>query len=42
MAGVTILAMAGDKVGWLHFFMEPIEQGGSAIDAAIRQQAQGR
>ena len=42
MAGVTILRVAGEEVDWQHFYMEPIEREGRAIDVSIRQQALGR
>jgi ketosteroid isomerase-like protein len=42
MAGVTILGLTGDKIAWLHFYMEPVEQQGAGIDAAIQGQATGQ
>jgi ketosteroid isomerase-like protein len=42
MAGVTILGLAGEEIAWLHFYMEPVEQQGAGIEAAIRGQATGQ
>lgn len=37
MRGVTVLGVDGERIGWVRFYMEPVEQDGSDIDAAIRE-----
>jgi ketosteroid isomerase-like protein len=37
MRGVTLLGLDGDRITWVRFYMEPVEQDGSGIDAAIRK-----
>ena len=34
--GVTVLGIDGDRASWVRLYMEPVEQGGAPIDAAIR------
>jgi ketosteroid isomerase-like protein len=41
MRGVTVLGGAGDEIRWIRFYLEPVEQGGVGVDAAV-QQAVGR
>jgi ketosteroid isomerase-like protein len=35
--GVTVLGIDGSQINWVRFYMEPVEQGGAAIDNAIRE-----
>lgn len=42
MAGVTINGVNGNEVAWTHFYMEPVEQRGAGINAAIQGQATGQ
>lgn len=37
MRGITILGVNGERIRWVRFYMEPIEQGGGDIDTTIRQ-----
>ncbi len=37
--GVTVQGIEGDRVAWVRFYMEPVEQDGVGIDAAIREHA---
>jgi ketosteroid isomerase-like protein len=37
MRGVTILGVDGGRIRWVRLYMEPVEQAGADIDAAIRQ-----
>jgi ketosteroid isomerase-like protein len=34
--GVTVLGIRGDRASWVRLYMEPVEQGGAPIDAAVR------
>jgi ketosteroid isomerase-like protein len=34
--GVTVLGINGDRASWVRLYMEPVEQGGAPIDAAVR------
>ena len=36
LRGVTILGISGDRASWVRLYMEPVEQGGATIDAAVR------
>jgi ketosteroid isomerase-like protein len=36
--GVTVLGVAGERIGWVRFYMEPVEQDGVGIDDAIVEQ----
>lgn len=36
MAGVTILGGQAERVGWARFYLEPVEEAGHAVDAAVR------
>ena len=38
MRGVTVLGIDGDRISWVRFYMEPVEEDGSGIDAAIAEQ----
>ncbi|MGI8681239.1 MAG: nuclear transport factor 2 family protein [Mycobacteriales bacterium] len=35
MAGVTIVGGPGQRVGWARFYLEPVEEGGQAVAAAV-------
>ncbi|MBA2390177.1 MAG: nuclear transport factor 2 family protein [Geodermatophilaceae bacterium] len=35
MAGVTILGGPGERIGWARFYLEPIEQAGPTVTAAV-------
>jgi hypothetical protein len=37
MQGVTITGIRDDKIVWARLYMEPVEQGGADIEAAVRQ-----
>lgn len=37
MRGVTVLGVREDKIAWARLYMEPVEQGGSDIDAAVQE-----
>jgi ketosteroid isomerase-like protein len=37
MRGVTVLGVEGDRIGWVRFYVEPVEQDGAGIDAAIHE-----
>jgi ketosteroid isomerase-like protein len=37
--GLTVLGIASDRIGWVRFYMEPVEQDGAGIDAAVRDHA---
>ena len=41
MRGVTVFGGDGDEIQWTRFYLEPVEQGGVGIEAAV-QQAVGR
>ena len=34
--GVTVLGISGGRASWVRLYMEPVEQGGAPIDAAVR------
>ena len=36
LRGVTVLGISGDRASWVRLYMEPVEQGGAPIDAAVR------
>jgi hypothetical protein len=36
MAGVIIFGIGGDRVRWARLYVEPVEQGGAGIEAAVR------
>jgi len=36
-AGGTVIGVRDDKVAWARLYMEPVEQGGADIDAAVRE-----
>jgi ketosteroid isomerase-like protein len=38
MRGVMIFGVADGLAAWLRFYLEPVEQGGGDVDAAVRQQ----
>jgi ketosteroid isomerase-like protein len=38
MKGVTVMGLTDDGlIGWARLYMEPVEQGGAAIDESVRQ-----
>jgi ketosteroid isomerase-like protein len=37
MRGVVIFGVEGDQARWAHFYLEPVQEGGPAIDEAVRQ-----
>jgi hypothetical protein len=37
MAGVIVLGVHDDRIAWARLFMEPVEQGGADIDAAVEE-----
>lgn len=36
--GITILGTHDDRFAWVRFYLEPVEEDGPGIDAALRQQ----
>jgi hypothetical protein len=36
MAGVIVCGVRGDRMAWARLYVEPVEQGGAGIDAAVR------
>jgi ketosteroid isomerase-like protein len=39
IAGVIIFGLRGGRIGWARLYVEPVEQAGAGIDAAVRQMA---
>jgi hypothetical protein len=37
MAGVIICGVQGGTIAWARLYVEPVEQGGEGIDAAVRE-----
>jgi len=37
MAGVIVGGVRGGRLSWARLYVEPVEQGGSGIDAAVRR-----
>jgi hypothetical protein len=37
MRGVTVLGLRNDRIAWARLFMEPVEEGGGDINAAVRE-----
>jgi hypothetical protein len=37
MQGVTVIGVRDDKVAWARLYLEPVEQGGTDIDGAVRE-----
>lgn len=37
MRGVTIFGVEEKKFAWVRFYLEPVEEGGAGVDAAIRR-----
>jgi ketosteroid isomerase-like protein len=37
MRGVTVLGVRDDKITWARLYMEPVEQGGTDIQGAVRE-----
>jgi ketosteroid isomerase-like protein len=37
MRGVTVIGVRDDKIAWARLYMEPVEEGGSDIEAAVRE-----
>lgn len=37
MAGVMICGIRDERIGWARLYMEPVEQGGAGIEAAVRE-----
>jgi hypothetical protein len=42
MAGVIVFGVRDDRAAWARLYVEPIEQGGAGIDAAVQEMRQGR
>jgi ketosteroid isomerase-like protein len=38
MRGVVIFGVAGGLLAWAHFYLEPVQEGGDNVDAAVRRQ----
>ncbi len=41
LRGVTIFGLEADHLSWGRLYMEPIEEAGAGIDAAVQRMAQG-
>ncbi len=41
LRGVTIFGLEADRLSWGRLYMEPIEEAGAGIDAAVQRMAQG-
>ena len=41
LRGVTIFGLEADRLSWGRLYMEPVEEAGAGIDAAVRRIAQG-
>jgi ketosteroid isomerase-like protein len=41
LRGVVIFGVVRDEATWARFYLEPVEQGGPAIDEAVRRTVQG-
>lgn len=41
MRGVTIFGVEENRFGWVRFYLEPVEEGGAAIDEAVRRHVGG-
>jgi ketosteroid isomerase-like protein len=39
MAGVIVFGVRDGRIAWARLYVEPVEQGGAGIDAAVRQMA---
>jgi len=39
MAGVIVCGVAGGRIRWARLYVEPVEQEGAGIDAAVRRMA---
>jgi ketosteroid isomerase-like protein len=37
MRGVTVIGVRDDKIAWARLYMEPVEEGGTDIEAAVRE-----
>ena len=37
MAGVIVMGVRDDRIAWARLYVEPIEQAGAGIDAAVQQ-----
>lgn len=37
MRGVTVMGVHGHEIAWARLYMEPVEEGGADIDAAVRE-----
>jgi len=37
MRGVTVIGARDDKIAWARLYMEPVEQGGTDIEGAVRE-----
>lgn len=38
MRGVTIFGVANEHLTWARFYLEPVQEGGGNVDAAVRRQ----
>ncbi len=38
MRGVVIFGVAGGLLAWARFYLEPVQEGGDNVDAAVRRQ----
>lgn len=36
MRGTTILGIDGDRIAWARFYMEPVTDDGTGVEAAVR------
>jgi hypothetical protein len=42
MAGVIVMGIRDEQIAWARLYVEPIEQAGAGIDAAVRRMAGDR
>ena len=38
MRGVVIFGVQGELLAWARFYLEPVQDGGGNVDAAVRRQ----
>lgn len=41
LRGVTVFGLKADRLSWGRLYMEPVEEAGAGIDAAVQRMAQG-
>ena len=38
MRGVIIFGVSNERLTWARFYLEPVQEGGGNVDAAVRRQ----